>query len=286
MSAFRSQSAMEYLMTYGWSILIIAVVLGALFQLGVFNTANFAPKAQPGNCKVFRAAGTSSLVGTCTGILPQSVAMFNGQGSYVNAGNGAGLNIAGNAITVAAWVYSNPSSSYRTVVSKGYFSAGSWELRLTRDSEGPNMNFGVATSSGYASTTISGFQNSAWHNVAGVYDGTKVYIYQDGKLIANSLQTGGIVITSNNVEIGWHDGLAAEYFNGQIANVQIYNTSIDANQIQALYIRGIGAAPVDPAHIVGWWPLNGDVNDYAGNNNGAPTGVTYTSSWLLGYTSP
>ncbi|MGC8662475.1 MAG: hypothetical protein ACP5RT_01670, partial [Candidatus Micrarchaeia archaeon] len=30
----KAQSAMEYLMTYGWAILIIAVVLGALFQLG------------------------------------------------------------------------------------------------------------------------------------------------------------------------------------------------------------------------------------------------------------
>ncbi len=36
-SKFRLQSAMEYLMTYGWAILIIAVVLGALFSLGVFN---------------------------------------------------------------------------------------------------------------------------------------------------------------------------------------------------------------------------------------------------------
>ena len=33
----RAQGAMEFLMTYGWSILIIAVVLGALFRLGVFN---------------------------------------------------------------------------------------------------------------------------------------------------------------------------------------------------------------------------------------------------------
>ncbi len=36
-STVRSQSAMEYLMTYGWSILIIAVVVAALFSLGVFN---------------------------------------------------------------------------------------------------------------------------------------------------------------------------------------------------------------------------------------------------------
>ncbi len=37
--SFSAQSAMEYLMTYGWSILILAVVLGALFGLGVFNGA-------------------------------------------------------------------------------------------------------------------------------------------------------------------------------------------------------------------------------------------------------
>jgi hypothetical protein len=36
----KAQSAMEYLMTYGWAILIIAVVLGALFSLGVFGGAS------------------------------------------------------------------------------------------------------------------------------------------------------------------------------------------------------------------------------------------------------
>jgi hypothetical protein len=40
--AVKSQSAMEYLMTYGWAILIIAVVLGALFALGVFNSTSLA----------------------------------------------------------------------------------------------------------------------------------------------------------------------------------------------------------------------------------------------------
>ncbi len=40
----HSQSAMEYLMTYGWSILIVAVILGALAYLGVFNPLYFAPR--------------------------------------------------------------------------------------------------------------------------------------------------------------------------------------------------------------------------------------------------
>ena len=35
----KTQSAMEYLMTYGWAILVIAIVLGVLYYLGVFNSA-------------------------------------------------------------------------------------------------------------------------------------------------------------------------------------------------------------------------------------------------------
>ncbi|MGA3021102.1 MAG: hypothetical protein ABSD68_04100 [Candidatus Micrarchaeales archaeon] len=40
--AIRGQAAMEYLMTYGWGILIIALGLTGLFSLGVFNTAKFS----------------------------------------------------------------------------------------------------------------------------------------------------------------------------------------------------------------------------------------------------
>ncbi|MEM4064912.1 MAG: hypothetical protein QW582_01690 [Candidatus Micrarchaeaceae archaeon] len=38
---YKAQSAMEYLITYSWAILIIAVVLGTLFYLGVFNSSYF-----------------------------------------------------------------------------------------------------------------------------------------------------------------------------------------------------------------------------------------------------
>ncbi|MDE1870418.1 MAG: hypothetical protein KGH71_05580, partial [Candidatus Micrarchaeota archaeon] len=38
----RAQSAMEYLLTYGWAFLIIGVVLGAMFALGIFNPGQFA----------------------------------------------------------------------------------------------------------------------------------------------------------------------------------------------------------------------------------------------------
>ena len=72
-----------------------------------------------------------------------------------------------------------------------------------------------------------------------------------------------------------------------ISNVQLYNTSLSKAEITALYQEGIGGAPIDPNHIVGWWPLNGNAQDYSGNNNnGVPTAVTYTSTWTSGYVQP
>ena len=43
--AALAQAAMEYLITYGWAILVIAVALAALFELGVFDVQNFEPQA-------------------------------------------------------------------------------------------------------------------------------------------------------------------------------------------------------------------------------------------------
>jgi uncharacterized protein (UPF0333 family) len=34
----RGQAAMEFLMTYGWAILIVLVALGALYYLGLFDS--------------------------------------------------------------------------------------------------------------------------------------------------------------------------------------------------------------------------------------------------------
>jgi hypothetical protein len=39
----KAQAAMEYLMTYGWAILIIIVVIAALYAMGVFKTKGSNP---------------------------------------------------------------------------------------------------------------------------------------------------------------------------------------------------------------------------------------------------
>ncbi len=68
----NAQSAVEYLMTYGWSILIIAVVIASLIELGVFNSTN---------------SGTSACIGTTgyscgTPILYASGALITNLGQW------------------------------------------------------------------------------------------------------------------------------------------------------------------------------------------------------------
>ena len=44
----KAQSAMEYLMTYGWAILIVIIVAAALYALGVFNPAAYTGRVPTG----------------------------------------------------------------------------------------------------------------------------------------------------------------------------------------------------------------------------------------------
>ena len=93
--------------------------------------------------------------------------------------------------------------------------------------------------------------------------------------LSGPLQIGPAVSSSNDA------------LNGYMANVQIYNSALSTNNIKALYQEGIGGAPIKIQSLVAWYPLNGNSNDYSGNNNnGVPNGVTYTSNWYSGYSAP
>jgi hypothetical protein len=72
-----------------------------------------------------------------------------------------------------------------------------------------------------------------------------------------------------------------------IADVQIYNTTLSTSDVNSLYMEGIGGAPILSDGVVGWWPLNGNANDYSSNNNnGQATNVVYTTTWTQGYAPP
>ena len=98
--------------------------------------------------------------------------------------------------------------------------------------------------------------------------------YYDGQAGSIATTSGGIASTSNPLYIGYMSGCG--YFQGDIANLQIYSSALSANAIKSSYQEGITGAPVTIQNLAGWWPLNGNSNDYSGNgNNGVSTNVAF-----------
>lgn len=273
-AGLHAQSAMEYLMTYAWAILIISVVIAALFQLGILNGSAFSSRAKPGSCSVYKNANSqSSLAGQCNGELPQYVASFNGQSSQITGT--ASFSTGTVPFTLIAWI--NTSSTEQGIFYLGACgnTYGLYNRGLYFDSE--------HSDDASWSTTIN---DGSWHMVSMSYDGaTSITFFNNGQFQSATLGSS-TSISSSAFLVGNRCG-SSSYFNGQMANIQLYNTSLPESDIQKLYLEGIGGAPIDLKYLAGWWPLNGNSKDYSGNaNDGTASGVSYTDTWANGYTAP
>lgn len=294
---------MEYLMTYGWAILIIAIVLVAMFEFGVFSQYALAPKAQPGSCEVYRSVAGTDLAGQCTNAIPEYVAQSSGPceyysynsigcKNYVTAGSNPIFNSLSRNVTVSGWIYfKDTSDGYDYIASND------------RDVPGPYFGYALYAYSGDPEFRIwdtsgalhnvagSKLSRDTWYQLVGTFNGNNLDIYVDGKLSASaSVQTEMGTPASFPLELGslgYNAGIGSYGINGSISNVQIYNTTLDASAVESLYQEGIGGVPVDVQNLVGWWPLNGNADDYSGNDNdGSVTNMDFASSWYSGYTQP
>ncbi len=292
----KIQSAMEYLSTYGWAILIIAIVLGALYSLGVFSTNN-QPRQVAGACQVLRPDGPGtlnhiSLSGPCNAGIPQYVSQFNGQNSRILVGSNA-LNL--NDVSVSAWFKSgrqyasDPNGdTYHAIVSKGIYAtggggtSGSYTIGWGNGQD-QQLSFGVGIGETAYLSPIDTNTLSGWNFVVGTYNGVAICLYVDTVFSGCTAESGQIQSTSDPFVIG--SDAQGRFFNGSVSNVQVYNTALSQNGIKALYQEGISGAPINLRNLVGWWPLNGDTNDYSGNgNNGVPGNIIYVSQYS--YTPP
>ena len=286
---FRLQSAMEYLMTYGWAILIIAVVLGALYYLGIFGSATAGLRAQPGSCQVTRPNGPTttqfiSLAGFCNNLLPLSIAsLSNNYHGYVSIPNGNVI-FASNTFTVSAWTRFTGAvgTDYGTILAT---STSPYMPYITMDYSLTTIKAELALGSSYYrrwSNSPVNALNGEWHHIAFTVpagDITNSIFYVDGKTetVYSTTTSGAANVIAGNAYIGRY---SSTYGKINIANLQIYNASLDANEIQGMYAEGIGGAPTRLQNLVGWWTMNGDTNDYSGNNyDGVSANVVFTSTW-------
>ena len=277
----KSQSAMEYLMTYGWSVLVIALVVVGLFVAGVFNTNN-TPKQYPGSCTVLRPNGPGtispiSLQGTCNNGEPEYVVNISSL-TFITGTNMIG---AGTELSVSTWI--KPASSGAVIFTDT--SAGATCPVLQVDVQPNGIPEIIETHYLWSPSSGPALTYNSWNFVsASMNDGLISTISVNGNVITGTA-------TNNHNSCGAFGGTytykLANAMTGSLADMQVYSSALGANSMKAIYVEGIGGAPLDLTHLLGWWPMNGDVNDYSGNDDNATAqNAVFTQTWQNTYKAP
>ena len=211
-------------------------------------------------------------------------AQMNGQSSYVYVANSPSLlqPFIYNSITMSAWVYINkipPSSVEMPVVNYGTSQQGSYCFGPMIYVSNNNIYGGFQNINHGSTLTSLSINNDTWYFVAWTYSAStnKLTLYVNGRqTVADSvvsldpssyiynLVLGSTAYTYNSGQGACQAGSA---FNGSVSNLQIYSVALNSNQINQLQNEGINGGPVQSDNLSGWWPLNGNANDYSGNNN-------------------
>ncbi len=86
----RGQSALEYLVTYGWAILAIVIIAGVLWYFGIFNPSKFAGDKQCGGfsafvCQDFKISSAGALTIVLNNKVGGSITSVNMSGGGVTS---------------------------------------------------------------------------------------------------------------------------------------------------------------------------------------------------------
>ena len=223
----------------------------------------------PGEGNANDVAGTNNGtlvegVGFAPGEVGQAFS-FDGVSSYVSIPDSPLLDSLTTSITIELWLKTDQlTSDWTGIVTKGN---SAWQLQATPGAN--TVDFNVSLSAGDLSGSRS-INDGQWHHVAGVYDGTNMFLYLDGTLDGSMPATGLIPQNSYPLSIGANaqgiEGSPMYFFNGLIDEVSIYNRALTASEIQAIYAAGSEGkcyAPTPPATnvpvIFAFSPISGDV---------------------------
>lgn len=165
--------------------------------------------------------------------------LFNGTTQYVALND---TDIAGSAITVAAWVYPTSATQTAKVVSK---QTATTDVQGTLSLSAGKAQFEVTTGGTYrnpiGTTTLP---INTWSYIVGTYDGANAKIYVNGALEATVAGTG--TLANNNV--GWaiarlNATTSSNYFAGRVDEVKIYSLAFIDKSVEAEYDGGVAGFP-------------------------------------------
>jgi len=156
---------------------------------------------------------------------------FDGVNDYI----GTNTKLFSNDITLSAWVNARQLKNNAGIISQRGNNVSDGFLRMSGTSG--KLQFFIRSTH---STTFNTFitndnvitDTSKYYHISVVSNLTHASMYIDGTQVSLTSGTTAASTTSTNVFIGRDD---TNYFNGSIADVRIYNTSLTPAQVYAIY---------------------------------------------------
>ncbi|MDZ7310186.1 MAG: LamG domain-containing protein, partial [candidate division KSB1 bacterium] len=200
-----------------------------------------------------------------------SAYFFDGNGSYIDCGNGPSLQISGD-ITVCVWTKLQATTHGQVIVNKYLLSHGKGWLIETYPTGQALFNVRPGPEALYTSGGSGNVFDNNWHFLVGQRSGTKIKIFFDGILNSEyNTNSSSSMANSVNMMIGVQSDRPfdpAAFAKGIIDDIRIYNRVLTESEIRALYNEN---------GLVAYYPFNGNANDESGNgNNGMVSGCTLT----------
>jgi hypothetical protein len=135
-------------------------------------------------------------------------------------------------ITIMAWGWVQDSGQNRRFLQKS--TAGSDnQYRLLF--EWGNFRFDPGPGVSPQNLDAPGFSEEEWHHVAGVYDGSKTYIYFDGEEVASQNASGEMIPSTGPIFLGakWNDPAhPGDYWLGMIDELVVLGRGITAEEVK------------------------------------------------------
>lgn len=196
----------------------------------------------------------------------RQVARFDGVNDYISFAAMTSGEFPDNSFSIRAAIRSGYITANSTILQCGVNNNGAFTIYKTTTSIQCNIGDTVSTSNTNATTFKMG-QNAI---LDFTYDGATIRVYINGNLITTVASTRDFRTGLAAMRLGSRVA-NAEFHNGQIWNVGIYNTVRDATTILNDFNNGYP----DLTGCIHYWPLNGDANDTIGSLHGTVNGATF-----------
>lgn len=165
--------------------------------------------------------------------LVNSSITFNGASDSLLIPQSNSLNITGNMVTVSAWLNLSMLPSQIPYPYGPIFDSDEDSYILYLDKNKQELRFKITDHLGLiarASIPENLLQVDTWFHVAGVYNGSEVFIYLNGELIDAAITTGiGDLKPNQQAYFGFNNG---NYFNGKIDEFKIFERCLAPIEIQ------------------------------------------------------